>query len=94
MRLLTADPDSPECAKRGVEEQLFDAIPARVRMALSYYAPLVGVPGVEFRLHRARAKDFHLPWQPSRQDARTGKHPTTGVTALGAAPHGVPHPGR
>jgi hypothetical protein len=47
-----ADPDSPECAKRGVEEQLFDAIPARVRMALSYYAPLVGVPGVEFRLQR------------------------------------------
>jgi transcriptional regulator with XRE-family HTH domain len=52
VRLLMADPDSPECAKRGVEEQLFDAIPARVRMALSYYAPLVGVPGVEFRLQR------------------------------------------
>ncbi len=52
VRVLMADPDSPECAKRGVEEQLFDAIPARVRMALSYYAPLVGVPGVEFRLQR------------------------------------------
>ena len=52
VRVLMADPDSPECAKRGVEEQLFDAIPARARMALSYYAPLVGVPGVEFRLQR------------------------------------------
>lgn len=52
VRLLMADPDSPECTKRGVEEQLFDAIPAQVRMALTYYAPLAGVPGVEFRLQR------------------------------------------
>lgn len=44
VRLLMADPDSPECAERGVGEQPFGAIPARVRMALSYYAPLVGVP--------------------------------------------------
>ena len=33
-----------------MEEQLFDAIPARVRMALSYYAPLADVSGVDFRL--------------------------------------------
>jgi len=52
VRVLMADPDSPECALRGVEERLFDAIPARVRMALSYYAPLVGMPGVDLRLHR------------------------------------------
>ena len=50
VRILMADPDSPECIKRGVEERLFDAIPARVRMALAYYAPLAGIPGVEFRL--------------------------------------------
>jgi hypothetical protein len=50
VRVLMADPDSPECTKRGVEERLFDAIPARVGMALSYYAPLVGVSGIEFRL--------------------------------------------
>src|ERR1700690_1396854 len=36
VRILMADPDSPECTKRGVEERLFDAIPARVRMALAY----------------------------------------------------------
>jgi len=52
VRLLMADPDSPECTKRGVEERLFDAIPARVRMALTYYAPLAGAPGVEFRLQK------------------------------------------
>ena len=50
VRILMADPDSPECVKRGVEERLFDAIPARVRMGLSYYAPLADVPGVQFRL--------------------------------------------
>lgn len=50
VRILMADPDSPECAKRGIEERLFDGIAGRVRMALAYYAPLVGVPGVEFRL--------------------------------------------
>jgi hypothetical protein len=52
VRILMADPDSPQCITRGVEERLFDAIPARVRMALSYYAPLAGVPGVEFLLQK------------------------------------------
>jgi transcriptional regulator with XRE-family HTH domain len=50
VRILMADPDSELCARRGVEEQLFEAIPARVRMALSYYAPLAGTPGLDFRL--------------------------------------------
>lgn len=50
VRILMADPDSDMCARRGVEEQLFDAIPARVRMALAYYAPLAGTPGLDFRL--------------------------------------------
>lgn len=50
VRILMADPDSEMCTRRGVEEQLFEAIPARVRMALSYYSPLAGTPGVDFRL--------------------------------------------
>lgn len=50
VRILMADPDSDMCARRGVEEQLFDTIPARVRMALSYYAPLADGSGVDFRL--------------------------------------------
>jgi phosphatidylserine/phosphatidylglycerophosphate/cardiolipin synthase-like enzyme len=52
VRILMADPDSPQCVTRGIEERLFEAIPARVRMALSYYAPLAGVPGVEFMLQK------------------------------------------
>jgi hypothetical protein len=29
-----------------------EGIPGRIRMALAYYRPLVGVPGVTFHLHR------------------------------------------
>ncbi|GAA3254455.1 XRE family transcriptional regulator [Nonomuraea helvata] len=53
VRIMMGDPDSSEMALRGVEERLYDAIPARIRMALTYYAPLVGIDGVAFRLHRA-----------------------------------------
>jgi hypothetical protein len=52
VRFALGDPDSPELALRGREEQLGDAIPGRVRMALAYYRPLVGTPGIEFHLHR------------------------------------------
>ncbi len=52
VRILLGDPDSPEMDLRGEEERLYEAIPARIRMALTYYSPLVGVPGVEFLLHR------------------------------------------
>ena len=52
VRILMADPDSPQCSTRGIEERLFDAIPARVRMALAYYAPLAGVPGIDFLLQK------------------------------------------
>jgi len=52
IRILMADPDSELCKRRGIEERLFDAIPSRVRMALSYYAPLAGVPGIDFRLQK------------------------------------------
>lgn len=52
VRILLGDPDSPEMALRGEEERLHEAIPARIRMALTYYSPLVGTPGVEFLLHR------------------------------------------
>jgi transcriptional regulator with XRE-family HTH domain len=50
--IALGDPDSPEVALRGAEEQLFQAIAGRVRMALAYYRPLLGAPGVEFHLHR------------------------------------------
>jgi transcriptional regulator with XRE-family HTH domain len=52
VRILMGDPDGPEAALRGVEERLYDGIPGRIRMALTYYSPLAGVPGVEFLIHR------------------------------------------
>ncbi|MGH4020848.1 MAG: helix-turn-helix domain-containing protein [Pseudonocardiaceae bacterium] len=52
VRILMGDPDSPAMELRGREERLFDAIPARIRMALAYYRPLTDVPGIEFHLHQ------------------------------------------
>ncbi|MEV6865253.1 hypothetical protein AB0M44_30125 [Streptosporangium subroseum] len=39
-------------ALRGGEEQLYDAIPVRIRMALTYYSSPSGISGISFRLHR------------------------------------------
>ncbi|MBO0610693.1 helix-turn-helix domain-containing protein [Myceligenerans salitolerans] len=52
VRLVLADPDSPEAALRGAEERLGEALAARIRMALAHYRPLIGAPGVEFHQHR------------------------------------------
>jgi hypothetical protein len=52
VRIALGDPDTPEIALRGEEEQLFEGLVGRVRMAIAYYRPLLGVPGIEFRLHR------------------------------------------
>ncbi|PPK64465.1 DUF5919 domain-containing protein [Actinokineospora auranticolor] len=53
IRLLFGEPDSPEVATRSDEEQLGDGtLAARIRNALAFYRPLIGVPGVEMRFHR------------------------------------------
>ena len=52
VRIVLGDPDSPEAALRGAEEGLGDALATRIKMAMAYYRPLLGVPGVEFRQHR------------------------------------------
>ncbi len=52
VRIALGDPDTPEIALRGVEERLYEGLVGRVRMAIAYYRPLLGVPGIEFRLHR------------------------------------------
>jgi transcriptional regulator with XRE-family HTH domain len=52
VRLVLGDPDSPEIALRGDEEELYEGLVGRVRMALAYYQPLLGVDGVDFHLHR------------------------------------------
>ncbi|WP_018680886.1 DUF5919 domain-containing protein [Actinokineospora enzanensis] len=53
VRLLFGDPAGPEVASRGEEEQLGDGtLAARIRNALAFYRPLIGVSGVEMRFHR------------------------------------------
>lgn len=52
IRIALGDPDTPEIALRGVEEKLYDGLVGRVRMAIAYYRPLLGVPNIDFRLHR------------------------------------------
>ncbi|QYN22220.1 DUF5919 domain-containing protein [Amycolatopsis sp. DSM 110486] len=52
IRLVFGDPGGDSVALRGDEEQLGDGtLPARIRNALAYYKPLVGVPGVQIRFH-------------------------------------------
>jgi hypothetical protein len=51
VRILLGDPNDEAIALRGREERLFEAIPGRIKMALAYYKPLVGVEGISFRLH-------------------------------------------
>lgn len=49
VRLLFGDPDSGAVAARGVEEET--ALNARIRLTLEVIDPLLGVDGIEVRLH-------------------------------------------
>ncbi|WP_344447257.1 helix-turn-helix transcriptional regulator, partial [Kitasatospora nipponensis] len=51
VRLMLGDPDSVCVAQRGQDEGIGAAMASKIRNALANYAPLFGVPGVEFRLH-------------------------------------------
>lgn len=51
VRINLGDPDTSAMELRGREERLGDALVGRIRMALAYYSPLVGVPGVTFHVH-------------------------------------------
>lgn len=52
VRLALGDPESTEVVERGAEEGISDAMPAKVRNALTLYRPLAAVPNVEIRLHQ------------------------------------------
>lgn len=52
MRLSLGDPDSQCVALRGQEEGIGDAMAAKVRNALTLYAPLSKCENVEIRLHQ------------------------------------------
>lgn len=51
VRILLGDPETAAMELRGREERLFEALIGRIKMSLAYYRPLLGVDGVEFRLH-------------------------------------------
>lgn len=52
VRIALGDADSPHVAERGAEEGIGEAMPAKVRNALTLYHPLREVPNIEIRLHR------------------------------------------
>jgi hypothetical protein len=49
--LALGDPDNAVVAQRGQEEGIGDAMPAKVRNALTLYHPALKVENVEIRLH-------------------------------------------
>jgi hypothetical protein len=50
--ILLGDPASPEVATRGAEEGIGDAIAAKIRNALTFYADLNGIDGASVLFHR------------------------------------------
>ena len=52
IRILLGDPDCPQVALRGQEEDIGDAIAAKIRnVLLAYYRPYASHPGIKIRLH-------------------------------------------
>jgi transcriptional regulator with XRE-family HTH domain len=52
VRIALGDPDSPSVARHGEEEGTGDAMPAKIRNALTLYRPLLASENVEIRLHQ------------------------------------------
>jgi len=52
VRIALGDPDGPNVADRGAEVGIGDAMPAKIRSALTLYRPLVAVENIDIRLHR------------------------------------------
>jgi hypothetical protein len=51
VRIALGDPDSPQVIQRGKDEGIGDAMPAKIRNALTLYRPLLAVENIEIRLH-------------------------------------------
>ncbi|WP_433326526.1 helix-turn-helix domain-containing protein [Spirillospora sp. CA-294931] len=51
VRILLGDPDGSHVLERGADEGVGDSLAAKIRNALVLYRPLLGVEGVELRLH-------------------------------------------
>jgi transcriptional regulator with XRE-family HTH domain len=52
VRIALGDPGGPNVAQRGNEEGIGDAMPAKIRNALTLYRPLAAIRSIEIRLHR------------------------------------------
>jgi hypothetical protein len=52
VRIALGDPDGPYVTERGEEEGIGDAMPAKIRNALTLYRPLSTVENIAIRLHR------------------------------------------
>jgi hypothetical protein len=52
VRIALGDPAGPHAMERGEEEGIGDAMPAKVRNALTLYRPLRAVEKIEIRLHQ------------------------------------------
>ena len=52
VRIALGDPDGPHAAQRGEEEGIGEAMPAKIRNALTLFRPLTTVQNIEIRLHR------------------------------------------
>ena len=52
VRIALGEPDGPHTAQRGKDEGIGDAMPAKIRNALTLYQPLTTVQNIEIRLHR------------------------------------------
>jgi transcriptional regulator with XRE-family HTH domain len=53
VRIALGDPDSPQVIQRGKEEGIGDAMPAKIRNALTLYYPLLAAENIEIRLHQS-----------------------------------------
>jgi transcriptional regulator with XRE-family HTH domain len=52
IRILLGDPDCPQVALRGREEDIGDAMAAKIRnVLLAYYRPYANYPGINIKLH-------------------------------------------
>jgi hypothetical protein len=49
--MLLGDPTSEQVAQRGIDEGIGNAIPAKTRNTMVNFRSLIGMPGIEFRLH-------------------------------------------
>ena len=51
IRMLLGDPRSDAVGRRGAEEQIGDALAARIRMSMTYLEPALKAPAVDARVH-------------------------------------------